>query len=136
MEFKDRLRYERNNRDVTQTEFGKLFNLSKQAISSYENGVSYPNPEVLIKFADYFDVSVDYLLGRINVRGPYKELKNTLHRCQVLYKPYREAFQDVRNRLIRRHIIPHDKPISKDIIEMLIKYGEEATFEILRYKKK
>ena len=38
-------------------------NMSKGNISNWRNG-GYPSAEVLMKIADYFDVSVDYLLGR------------------------------------------------------------------------
>jgi len=69
MDFQDRLKNERKRSGLTQDEFGKKFGLSKQAISSYENGISYPNPDILKSFAKFFDVSVDYLLGETNVRN-------------------------------------------------------------------
>lgn len=62
--FAERLRELRLKKDVTQVELGRLLNLSKQTISSYENRGSTPDPETLQRLADYFDVSVDYLLGR------------------------------------------------------------------------
>jgi repressor LexA len=62
--FGKRLRELRENKGLSQADLGKLFNLSKQAISSYETGGSLPPPETLQKFADFFNVSVDYLLGR------------------------------------------------------------------------
>lgn len=63
-DFAERLRQLRTKKDVTQVELGRLLNLSKQTISSYENRGSTPDPETLQRLADYFDVSVDYLLGR------------------------------------------------------------------------
>lgn len=63
-DFAERLRELRLKKDVTQVELGRLLNLSKQTISSYENRGSTPDPETLRRLADYFDVSVDYLLGR------------------------------------------------------------------------
>ena len=62
--FSGRLQQLRKNRGLTQTEFGSLFRLSKQTISGYEKGDSSPPIETLEKFADYFSVSTDYLLGR------------------------------------------------------------------------
>ena len=62
--FGKRLRELREEKGLPQVDLGKLFNLSKQAISSYETGGSLPPPETLQKFADFFNVSVDYLLGR------------------------------------------------------------------------
>ena len=69
MDFQDRLKSERKRSGLTQDEFGKKFGLSKQAISSYENGISYPNPDMLKAFAKFFDISVDYLLGETNLRN-------------------------------------------------------------------
>lgn len=63
MGFPERLRKLREKKKLNQTQYGKLFNLSKQAISSYENGGSRPSHETLIKMAEFFEVSIDYLFG-------------------------------------------------------------------------
>jgi transcriptional regulator with XRE-family HTH domain len=68
MEFHERLKRERKRTGLTQTEFGKKFNLSKQAISTYESGARTPNADLLKAFANFFDVSVDFLLCETNVR--------------------------------------------------------------------
>ena len=54
----------RKQKGLTQREFAKIFNISFQAVSYYEKGARQPDFETLIKFADYFGVSVDYLIGR------------------------------------------------------------------------
>lgn len=64
MLFGKRLRELRESRGLSQTELAKIFKLSKQTISSYENDGSAPGPETMAGLADYFDVSLDYLLGR------------------------------------------------------------------------
>lgn len=74
MRFPDRLKELRNEASISQTELGKMFNLSKQTISSYEKGGSFPSPETLQKLADYFKVSLDYLLGRNDKRNFGKSL--------------------------------------------------------------
>lgn len=61
--FARRLRQLREEKGLSQVELGKLFNLSKQAISSYETGGSTPNPETLRQMAKFFGVSLDYLVG-------------------------------------------------------------------------
>ena len=58
----------RKEKGLTQAELGKYFNLSKQTISSYENGGSSPDKDTLQRLADFFSVSVDYLLGRTDSR--------------------------------------------------------------------
>lgn len=44
------------------------FNFNRVAISQYENGKRIPEIEALTSFAEYFNVSVDYLLGRTDKR--------------------------------------------------------------------
>lgn len=66
MEFKFRLKELRLEKNVSQIEIAKLLNMSKMAISHWENGNSEPSIEQLKILARYFDVSVDYLIGFID----------------------------------------------------------------------
>jgi transcriptional regulator with XRE-family HTH domain len=68
--FPARLRRLREEQGLTQSELGRRFGLSKQAISTYETGGSSPDKETLSRMADFFNVSVDYLLGRTDVQQP------------------------------------------------------------------
>jgi transcriptional regulator with XRE-family HTH domain len=61
-----RLKQLRIDKGMSQAELGALFGLSKQSISAYENEVASPSQETLQSFAGFFEVSVDYLLGRTN----------------------------------------------------------------------
>ena len=67
MDFPKRLKMLRKQKGLSQTELGQLYNYSKQTISSYENGGSFPTQETLQKLAGFFDVTVDYLLGVSNM---------------------------------------------------------------------
>lgn len=78
MGFPDRLRELREKRNLTQPELGKIFNLSKQAISSYENGGSRPTQETLIKMAEFFDVDIYYLLGLSDDNTTYKSKQDAI----------------------------------------------------------
>ena len=49
---------------ITQEALAKGAGCSRQAISQYMDGSSAPNIDKLLKIADYFDVSIDYLMGR------------------------------------------------------------------------
>ncbi|MBN3405755.1 XRE family transcriptional regulator [Clostridium botulinum] len=66
--FGDRLRELREEKQLTQEEFGKLLNVSRQAISSYEKGENEPTIDALVKIANIFNVSLDYLLCRTKER--------------------------------------------------------------------
>lgn len=53
----------RKTRNLTQKEMGAKIGLSKAVVSKYENGMGYPTYDVLIRIAQYFGVTTDYLLG-------------------------------------------------------------------------
>lgn len=59
-----RIRDLREDKDITQTALSKILLCSQRVYSNYERGdIDIPTP-ILIRLADYYDVSVDYLLGR------------------------------------------------------------------------
>lgn len=62
MEF--RLKKIRKERRISQLKLAMDLNMNQNTISRYENMEREADYETLIKFADYFNVSLDYLLGR------------------------------------------------------------------------
>ena len=77
--FGKRLRALRKEHKLTMKEFGERFSLAESTISGYENGNRKPDMDILSKFADFFNVSTDYLLGRTdeirNSPKPFDSLK-------------------------------------------------------------
>ena len=65
VQFKN-LRAIREDNDIKQKEIAKYLNVSQNTYSQYETGVISLTAEVLIKLADYYKVSIDYLLDRTN----------------------------------------------------------------------
>lgn len=63
MQFKN-LRNLREDRDIKQKDIASILNVSQNTYSQYETGIISLTAEVLIKLADFYDVSVDYLLDR------------------------------------------------------------------------
>ena len=53
----------RKKNGLSQTELGKILNLSQKAISRYENGSAEPDLKTIKKIATFFNVTIDYLLG-------------------------------------------------------------------------
>lgn len=51
-------------RGLNQVEFAKVMGVSKQCVSNWENDNVMPSIEMLIKIADFFNVTTDYILGR------------------------------------------------------------------------
>ena len=59
-----RLKDLRKNRRISQLKLAMDLDMNQNSISRYENGEREADYATLIKFADYFDVSIDYLLER------------------------------------------------------------------------
>ena len=66
LSFGERLRDLRDSNKLTQREIATQLGIKQPSYIRYENGKSEPTLECLVKIADLFDVSVDYLLGRSN----------------------------------------------------------------------
>lgn len=59
-----RLRELRTEKNLLQKDLAEKLGVDRTTYSKYESGASEPNYETLLKLADIFDVSIDYLLGR------------------------------------------------------------------------
>lgn len=71
MDFMKRLYELREKANLKQTELAEKVELKSGAISKYEKGLTQPNMDTLIKFAELFHVSTDYLLGISSIPNPY-----------------------------------------------------------------
>lgn len=58
------LKYLRKENGITQEELAKAIGVTTSMVGMYETGARKPSYEVLFKISEYFDVSIDYLLGR------------------------------------------------------------------------
>ncbi len=67
----DHLRGLREDRDLSQKDMAELLHIHQTTYSDYELGRLNVPIHVLTALAEYFDTSVDYLLGLTNVREPY-----------------------------------------------------------------
>ena len=75
MIFKDRLKELRKELNLTQEEFAQKIGYTRTAISAWEIGRNEPSNDDMVKLANYFNVSTDYLLGKSDIRNP-EEIKN------------------------------------------------------------
>lgn len=71
MDFMKRLYELRENANLKQTELAEKVSLKSSAISKYEKGLTQPSMDTLMKFAELFNVSTDYLLGLSSIPNPY-----------------------------------------------------------------
>jgi transcriptional regulator with XRE-family HTH domain len=61
--FGDKLRELRKEKKVSQEEIGKLCGVAKNTVSNWENNINKPDIDLVLKLAQYFNVTTDYLLG-------------------------------------------------------------------------
>lgn len=67
-----RLKELRKSKGISQLKLAMDLNMNQNSISRYENGIREADYATLIKFADYFKVSIDYLLERTDNPNFYK----------------------------------------------------------------
>ncbi len=64
LELNENIKKLRTTRGLNQVEFAKILGVSKQCVSNWENDNVIPSIEMLVKIADFFNVTTDYILGR------------------------------------------------------------------------
>ena len=60
----ERLRTLRNSLSLSQAKLAELLGITQSSLNRYENGQSTPTVELFRKYADFFDVSMDYIFAR------------------------------------------------------------------------
>ena len=66
--FGEKLKMLREERNIKQNEVAAIFMINRSTYGKWENDASKPDIDTLTKLANYFNVSVDYLLGNTNFR--------------------------------------------------------------------
>lgn len=83
----NRIKELRTEKGITQADLAKILKISDRAVGYYENGDREPDYTTLLKIAEYFDVSIDYLLGVSDIRNPVVEAyKDLLERKAIQEK--------------------------------------------------
>lgn len=98
------IRQLRNEKGITQSDLSNIVGLTPKMISFYELGQRFPPHDIIIKLADYFDVSTDYLLGISDIRNPEKIL--------IPYQKLYESEQTYPQKGKSRDALPSDSDIS------------------------
>lgn len=71
-----RLRLLREERGLSQSDMSRVIGKSKSSVNMYERGEREPGVEILEMYADYFNVDMNYLIGKSEIRNRYKLLAN------------------------------------------------------------
>jgi len=68
MTFGKRIQELREEMNITRKTLAEKMNISYSSMSKYETDERFPEKDMLVQFADFFDVSIDYIIGRSNTR--------------------------------------------------------------------
>lgn len=68
----NRIKELRNEKGLLQSDVAKYIKKSERIIGFYENGERDPSTDTLVKLSELFDVSIDYILGKSDVKNPRK----------------------------------------------------------------
>ena len=72
MDYHDRIRSLREDRDISQREIGKLLNKSQQGYNHIETGRAELKIADLVRLCEFYDVSADYIIGLVDQPHSYK----------------------------------------------------------------
>lgn len=139
----ERIKQLRTEYEMTQEEFGKLFGVTKYAVSLYESGKSVPNDEIKKKMAEYFGVSLDWLMGISNVRNPSPPKKTIDDTSDIDVRLTKKDKRDIAKELEKlMDDIEHSDGLSAynnqltDEQKELIKNALEIALKVVKIKNK
>lgn len=113
----DRLKKLRNEKNLLQKEIAKKLKITTSAYGFYEQGKRTPDTEILNKIAEFYNVSIDYLLGRTNIRDSADKITNSLNSNPELS----EFWNSLRNREDLQLLFEQTKDLSPKNINQIIR---------------
>lgn len=119
MSFSKRLKFLRKESDLYQKELAEKIGVSRTTITQYENGAREPNYETLKKLANFFEVSIDYLLGNTNQRRSAVKREAAFFEDQELLEIY-ENLKDRKDlKIMFKETMDLNPSTVKQIIEII-----------------
>ncbi|WP_029228402.1 helix-turn-helix domain-containing protein [Caldicellulosiruptor acetigenus] len=121
--FRFRLKELREEKNISRSDLAEILGVSTQTIANYENGHREPNFDTLLKIAEYFDVTVDYLIGNSDFRTREEEFKG-----RNFYEKYKldeviDDLMDSESKAILGNILINNvEPLIKNISGVLYQH--------------
>lgn len=122
--FGERFKKLRTQKKLTQDKLAEIFFLNKSSISRYESDKQLPEPGSIQKFADFFNVSIDYLMGASD------DINTNINKNDLSKEAQRDigiALDSIRDELLSRKsgdssatTLLHGKPVSEDGIDDIL----------------
>lgn len=122
MPFSERIAAIRKELKLSQEKFGELAGVSQRSVAFWESGERMPSHSTISALADRLDVSMDYLLGRTDIKGKTKKpaaqdsglLENVITRVQNLPDPALARLSDFLDGLSAGQEIAAQVPADQD----------------------
>lgn len=122
--------------NLSQKELAERTGITEASLSRYENNLREPKAEIITRISEVLECSTDYLLGRTNNKKDYTKSDTNLFNDNFKSNGYKEIEGKIEERLLDEGIIKENEPITQDMFDKVLKYGIEATIEILKLEKK
>ena len=124
-----RLKELRKNKGVSQEQVAKDLNISMRAYQNYEYGQREPNIEMILKLAEYYDVTTDYLLGKESPSAdPFENLKFTAEMEKEANEDYQKLTQQEKAVIAKivKALADSHKEENNDYISLTTTIGSET----------
>ncbi len=132
------LRALREEKGLSQKELADVLGVSRPAITKYERIERQPDFKTVEQIADFFNVSVDYLLGRTNIRNPYLHASFSSNSTATHKNAVENILQETQDMLLgSTNLTLSGDPASPEAVQSIIdgiKFGLEQAK--MRNKKK
>ena len=116
-DFKNRLKELRKEKNLKQSEVAEKIELGRSTYANYEQGKRFPGKENLIALADFFEVSIDYLLGKSDNRQSAEKIINKIYDDQELL----DFYQSIKENEHLKKLFNNSKQLSPESIKQIIK---------------
>ncbi len=98
----NRLKFLREEKGLFQSDIAKVLGISVAAVGFYENEKRDMSPNTILKLAEYFGVTTDYLLGKTDVRNPGQQIDDVLNEAMIgMSKEEYEQLNETQKKQIR-----------------------------------
>jgi len=100
----------RKQHNLSQQKLADILHVSQQSVYKYENDITSPDIETLIRMADYFDTSIDYLVEHTDIPHKIEPVKETMlndeetvliNHYRMLTSVQRELVQAIANEYVK-----------------------------------
>ena len=120
MSLGERITELRNAKNISQSQLAKAMDVSRQAVSKWENGQSTPDPTKMIKLADFLDTDLEYLTtGRVVVPSRPPIVLETVKTVEkVVEKPVVQVVEKI---VERRVEVPVEVPVVEYVDRPVVK---------------